>query len=112
MSNAEIAAWELDKKLDGRSLRYKIEDATYYKNHNEKSFDTIREMLERVGVNLEKDDDCLSISINSQNTLPQQEPTPGAAAGLRIPKMNIRHIHILTLYICLTACLTMRLPLK
>ena len=66
MSNAEIAAWELDKKLDGRSLHYKIEDAPHCENHNERSFDTIKEMLERVGVNLEKDDDSLFISINSQ----------------------------------------------
>ena len=66
MSNAEIAAWELDKKLNGRSLHYKIEDAPHCENHNERSFDTIKEMLERVGVNLEKDDDSLFISINSQ----------------------------------------------
>ena len=86
MSNAEIAAWELDKKLDGRSLHYKIEDAPHCENHNERSFDTIKEMLERVGVNLEKDDDSLFISINSQKYAAAARTYAGRGRRFAYPK--------------------------
>lgn len=64
MADKDMAAWKFDKELGNKSLNYRVDDVVYYKDHNEKSFDTIRELLDRVGVNLDKDGDRLSISIN------------------------------------------------